>query len=159
MEFTLDKEFIISHPFGKSITPNLLLDQFSYFNEWEERYRYIILLGNELPRLPDHIKDQQPSWIGCSNRMWFGHQLQKGNKLHFYGDSDARIMRGLIAILLTCIENQSPKDLCTKDMSVFFTQLRLKDYLTIGRSSSLKILSNKVLEIARNYLDKEAILK
>ncbi|WP_232037525.1 cysteine desulfurase sulfur acceptor subunit CsdE [Candidatus Erwinia haradaeae] len=142
------------HPFGKSITSDFLLDQFSYFTEWEERYRYLILLSNQLPKLPDSIKTNQLSGIGCSNRIWFGHKMQKCNKLHFYGDSDARIIRGLIAILLTLIEGQRPSDLCKKDLFSFFIDLRLEDCLTIGRSASLSILSNKALEIAWQYVEK-----
>ncbi|WP_157992248.1 cysteine desulfurase sulfur acceptor subunit CsdE [Candidatus Erwinia haradaeae] len=142
------------HPFGKSITSDFLLDQFSYFTQWEERYRYIILLGNHLPKLPDSIKTNPLSRVGCSSRIWFGHEMQNCNKLHFYGDSDARIIRGLLAILLTLIEGQRPSDLCNKNLFSFFLDLRLEDCLTIGRSASLSIISNKALEIARKYLDK-----
>ncbi|WP_157989997.1 cysteine desulfurase sulfur acceptor subunit CsdE [Candidatus Erwinia haradaeae] len=146
--------FTTIHPFGTMITANLLLEKFSQCQCWEERYRCLILLGQKLPALHDALKNNESELMGCENKVWLGYQRYKNNKLHFYGDSESRIVRGLLAVLLTTIEGKHPRELYGKDLLTLFFRLGLKENLSAGRTTGLYLLSDKVLQIAKNALHK-----
>lgn len=74
----------------------------------EDKYRQLILLGKQLPALSDELKLQAKEIAGCENRVWLGFSVS-GEKLHFFGDSEGRIVRGLLAVLLTAIEGKAPQ--------------------------------------------------
>lgn len=73
--------------------------------QWEDKYRQLILLGKQLPTLSDDLKAQAKEIAGCENRVWLGFSVS-GEKLHFFGDSEGRIVRGLLAVLLTAVEKR-----------------------------------------------------
>lgn len=98
-----------THPFGHHITVADLLARFDTCRAWEDRYRQLILLAKALPTLPDALKTEDISLSGCENRVWLGYQRQEDGRLHFYGDSDGRIVRGLLAVLLTAVEEKRQK--------------------------------------------------
>ncbi|CAO97785.1 cysteine desulfurase sulfur acceptor subunit CsdE [Erwinia tasmaniensis] len=144
---------LAAHPFGEQITADSLLAQFSHFRQWEERYRQLILLGKRLPALPDELKSEATELQGCENRVWLGHQLLENGGLHFYGDSEGRIVRGLLAVLLTAVEGKTPQELSQQDPLSLFAQLGLKDQLSASRSAGLQALSDAVLRAANQHLD------
>ncbi|KUR09157.1 cysteine desulfurase sulfur acceptor subunit CsdE [Enterobacter roggenkampii] len=97
---------LAGHPFGTVITEDTLKQTFAPLSQWEDKYRQLILLGKQLPTLSDDLKAQAKEIAGCENRVWLGVSVS-GEKLHFFGDSEGRIVRGLLAVLLTAVEGKS----------------------------------------------------
>lgn len=141
--------FLAPHPFGDRITAESLKQQFSAFTQWEERYRQLILLGKQLPALPDELKTADIELSGCENRVWLGHQQLEDGTLHFYGDSEGRIVRGLLAVLLTAVEGQTPASLTDSDPLALFDALGLRSQLSASRSAGLNALAGAVSAAAR----------
>ncbi len=98
---------MIPHPFGATITEDTLGHTFAALKQWEEKYRQLILLGKQLPAMSEEEKAQAQEIPGCENRVWLGYQVRDNGTLHFFGDSEGRIVRGLLAVLLTAIEGKS----------------------------------------------------
>jgi len=136
---------IASHPFGTLITPDTLRAQFSHFRQWEERYRQLILLGKQLPALPDELRSADIELTGCENRVWLGHQLMADGRLHFFGESEGRIVRGLLAVLLTAVEGKTAAQLQQDDPLALFEQLGLKEQLSASRSAGLQAMADAVM--------------
>lgn len=145
----ISTDLIAPHPFGTQITVDSLTEQFSAFRQWEDRYRQLILSGKQLPPLPEGLKTRSIELSGCENRVWLGHQRLADGRLHFYGDSEGRIVRGLLAILLTAVEGKTPEALLNHDPLLLFSQLGLKDQLSTSRSAGLQALADAVLRAAR----------
>lgn len=141
---------IAPHPFGTQITPALLLEQFAAFRQWEDRYRQLILLGKQLPALAEALKTPDNELSGCENRVWLGHQHLPDGRLHFFGDSEGRIVRGLLAILLTAIEGKTPDELLHSDPLQLFNQLGLQEQLSTSRSAGLQALAQAVIDAANH---------
>lgn len=136
------------HPFGNTITAEELVQKFSACKQWEDRYRQLILLGKQLPALPDELKTSKIELSGCENRVWLGHQIRPDGSLHFYGDSEGRIVRGLLAVLLTAVEGQHANALRRGDPLALFDSLGLRDQLSASRSAGLTALAMAVFEAA-----------
>ncbi|ATY89812.1 putative Fe-S metabolism associated protein [Pectobacterium atrosepticum SCRI1043] len=137
-----------THPFGHHITVADLLARFDTCRAWEDRYRQLILLAKSLPALPDALKTEDISLSGCENRVWLGYQRQEDGRLHFYGDSDGRIVRGLLAVLLTAAEGKTPEALLQQDPLALFDTLGLRAQLSASRSSGLAALAARIKNIA-----------
>ncbi|WP_286783942.1 cysteine desulfurase sulfur acceptor subunit CsdE [Leclercia sp. UBA1284] len=139
---------LAGHPFGTVITEETLKETFAPLNQWEDKYRQLILLGKHLPALSDELKAQAREIPGCENRVWLG-VTRVGDKLHFMGDSEGRIVRGLLAVLLTAVEGKSAAQLLARDPLTLFDELGLRAQLSASRSQGLNALSEAVLEAAR----------
>ncbi|MBA5237781.1 cysteine desulfurase sulfur acceptor subunit CsdE [Pectobacterium aroidearum] len=137
-----------THPFGHHITVADLLARFDTCRAWEDRYRQLILLAKALPTLPDALKTEDISLSGCENRVWLGYQRQEDGRLHFYGDSDGRIVRGLLAVLLTAVEGKTPETILQHDPLALFDMLGLRTQLSASRSSGLAALAARIRDIA-----------
>ncbi|KHN51258.1 cysteine desulfurase sulfur acceptor subunit CsdE [Pectobacterium fontis] len=144
-----------AHPFGHSITVADLLVRFDTCRAWEDRYRQLILLAKALPALPEILKTEGISLSGCENRVWLGYQRQEDGRLHFYGDSDGRIVRGLLAVLLTAAEGKTPETLLQHDPLALFDMLGLRVQLSASRSSGLAALAARIKEIAEQEAAKK----
>lgn len=138
-----------SHPFGTRITEEALRQTFTPLSQWEDKYRQLILLGKQLPALPDDLKAQAKEIAGCENRVWLGYAVDDDNKLHFFGDSEGRIVRGMLAVLLTAIEGKGADELLASDPLALFDELGLRGQLSASRSQGLNALSEAVLAAAR----------
>ena len=138
-----------SHPFGTRITEEVLRQTFAPLTQWEDKYRQLILLGKQLPALPDDLKARAKEIAGCENRVWLGYFIDAEGKLHFYGDSEGRIVRGMLAVLLTAIEGKNAGELLARDPLTLFDELGLRDQLSASRSQGLNALSEAVLTAAR----------
>jgi cysteine desulfuration protein SufE len=136
--------FLAGHPFGTSITADNLRATFAPLQQWEDKYRQLILLGKQLPALPADLKCENIEIAGCENRVWLGHNLQENGTLHFYGDSEGRIVRGLLAVLLTAIEGKTAAQLRNEDPLALFDDLGLRNQLSASRSSGLAALAQAV---------------
>lgn len=143
---------LAGHPFGTTVTPDTLRHCFAPLHQWEEKYRQIILLGKQLPALSDELKAQAREIPGCENRVWLGYTVTSTGAMHFFGDSEGRIVRGLLAILLTAIEGRSANELATADPLALFDELGLRGQLSASRTQGLAALSEAVSEAARQTL-------
>ncbi|QBH95622.1 cysteine desulfurase sulfur acceptor subunit CsdE [Limnobaculum zhutongyuii] len=140
------------HPFGTDIGTEQLLNLFSDKKQWEDRYRQLIQLSKLLPPLPEALKQQQLELKGCENRVWLGHQLNEDGTLHFYGDSEGRIVKGILAILLAQIEGQTPQSIVKLDLMQLFDRLGIHQQLSASRSQGLDSLVNTIEKIALLYI-------
>ena len=141
--------FLAGHPFGTSITADSLRATFVPLQQWEDKYRQLILLGKQLPALPADLKNDEIEIAGCENRVWLGHNLQANGTLHFFGDSEGRIVRGLLAVLLTAIEGKTAAQLRNEDPLALFDDLGLRNQLSASRSSGLASLAQAVRVVAQ----------
>jgi len=139
------------HPFGDLITAASLTEKFTQFHQWEDRYRQLIQLSRQLPALSEALKTADIELSGCENRVWLSSQLLNNGTLHFYGDSEGRIVRGLLAVLLTAVEGKTPADLLRQDPLALFDTLGLRAQLSASRSSGLQALADAVQRAARQH--------
>ncbi|WP_226571438.1 cysteine desulfurase sulfur acceptor subunit CsdE [Mangrovibacter yixingensis] len=136
------------HPFGTLITPESLQNEFTHLTTWEEKYRQLILLGKKLPPLPGAEREQAHEISGCENRLWLGWEQAENGQFHFFGDSEGRIVRGLLAILLTSIEGKTRTQLQTTSPLELFETLGLRAQLSASRNQGLNALEAAVREAA-----------
>ncbi|SMG40609.1 cysteine desulfurase sulfur acceptor subunit CsdE [Cedecea sp. NFIX57] len=137
------------HPFGTEINTEMLRTTFGAQRQWEEKYRQLILLGKKLPALPEALKTERIEISGCENRVWLGHECLPDGTLHFYGDSEGRIVRGLLAVLLTAVEGKTAQQLLDNDPLSLFDDLGLRHQLSASRSSGLTALAAAVQQAAQ----------
>jgi cysteine desulfuration protein SufE len=113
-----------------------LKDEFEFLGDWEERYRYVIELGRELAPLTDAERSEANKVRGCASQVWLVTEPGDGT-LGFRGDSDAHIVRGLIAILLRLYSGRAPAEILAFDAKAAFEQLGLSGALSAQRSNGL----------------------
>ena len=112
-----------------------IIDEFSMFDDWEERYQFMIDLGKSLPLIKDEFKTDDNIIKGCQSKVWLkGDNID--NKIVFTADSDAILTKGIIAILIRTFSNQKPKDILEADMK-FIDQIGLKEHLSATRANGL----------------------
>lgn len=140
---------IAPHPFGHTITQKQLIEQFSELSLWEDRYRQLILLSRQLPTLAEEHKQQHIEIKGCENKVWISYQVQENGTLHFYGDSEGRIVKGLLAILLTIAEGLTPQQILDSDFLLFYQQLGIYQGLSASRGNGLQALIDRIKQIAQ----------
>ncbi|WP_440481351.1 cysteine desulfurase sulfur acceptor subunit CsdE [Serratia marcescens] len=139
------------HPFGREVTAEALIATFSTLKQWEDRYRQLIMLAKRLPPLPEALRSEEMALSGCENRVWLGHQLLEDGTLHFYGDSEGRIVRGLLAVLLTEVEGKTPQQIAALDPLALFDRLALRAQMSATRAGGLSALAAAVKAIAARY--------
>jgi cysteine desulfuration protein SufE len=121
---------------------------FDLIDDWEERYRYVIELGRDLPDFPEHLRTDANKVRGCVSQVWLATDIDGGPDrrpmLHFQGDSDALIVRGLIAILLSMFKGRTPAEIRDTDPEAIFRQLELREHLTPQRSNGLTAMIRRI---------------
>jgi cysteine desulfuration protein SufE len=126
-----------------------LVDNFELLDDWSERYRYIIELGRRLPPMDDALKTAESKVDGCMSQVWLvGRREADTGALQFVADSDAHIVRGLIAILLVLFSGKSAEEILAIDPAVMFTRLGLDTHLSPGRSNGLMSMVRRVKTLA-----------
>ncbi len=110
-------------------------DEFSMFEEWDERYQYVIDLGKTLPLIDEGYKTEENIIKGCQSKVWLHGEQQEG-KIVFTADSDAILTKGIIAILIRVFSNQSPADILEAD-TAFIDEIGLKEHLSPTRANGL----------------------
>ena len=113
---------------------------FAMLDDWEDRYRYLIELGRELPPLPDALRTDANKVRGCASQVWLSSDMKReaagdAPTLHFQGDSDAHIVRGLIAVLFALFNDRAPGEILKGDARALFAELGLSEHLTPQRSN------------------------
>lgn len=130
-----------------------LIDDFSYLDDWEDRYKYVIELGKGLAPLTDAEHSANTKVQGCVSQVWLVCESDdNGAHLSFRGDSDALIVKGLIAILLAMYSGQSPDAILAVDAKSIFEQLGLDEHLSPQRSNGLHAMVSRVREDAARQL-------
>ena len=123
-------------------------DDFAFLDEWEDKYRYVIELGKALPEMPEAVKTDANKVRGCVSQVWLETKVDDG-KLHFEGDSDAMIVRGLVAILLAIYQDRTPQEILNTDARQIFEELGLKDHLTPQRSNGFASMVERIQSDAK----------
>ena len=112
-----------------------IVDEFSMFDDWMQRYEYIIELGKNLPLIKEESKIEQNLIKGCQSKVWLQGE-QNDDKIVFTADSDAILTKGIIAILIRVFSNQTPKDIIDADMN-FIDEIGLKEHLSPTSANGL----------------------
>lgn len=113
-------------------------DDLAFLDDWDDRYRYLIDLGRTLPALPAEAYSDANKVQGCASQVWLLMQrTSDGSTLDIRGDSDALIVKGLVALVIAMFNGQSLKDIRETDAQAFFAEIGLKDHLTAQRSNGL----------------------
>ncbi len=133
-----------------------ITDNFAILDDWDDRYRYLIELGRELPPLPAEAHNDANKVQGCASQVWLDTSVRRngadGPVLTFEGDSDAHIVRGLIAILLATYSGRPAKDILATDAVKLFEGLGLKEHLTPQRSNGFRSMVERIRSDARSAL-------
>ena len=112
-----------------------IIDEFSMFDDWEERYQFMIDLGKSLPLIKDEFKTDDNTIKGCQSKVWLKGEQNDG-KIIFTADSDAILTKGIIAILIRTFSNQKPEDILQANTD-FIDEIGLKEHLSATRANGL----------------------
>lgn len=112
-----------------------IVESFSLFDSWDEKYEYIIELGKKLPPLPEQYREEIFKVKGCQSTVWLGAEYI-GGRVVFYGDSDAVIVKGLISLLMQVLSNQTPQDIIEARLG-FLQEIGMMNHLAQTRSNGL----------------------
>jgi cysteine desulfuration protein SufE len=128
------------------ITIDTIRDDFAFLDEWEERYRYIIELGEALPPFPDEARDAAHKVQGCVSQVWLVTDKGAGPDpvVRFQGDSDAHIVRGLVAIMLALFSGKRASEIVTTDAEALMRSLGLDEHLTPQRANGLRSMVKRM---------------
>lgn len=130
-------------------------EDFALLDDWEDRYRYVIELGQELAPYPDALRDDAHKVPGCVSQVWLATTFgdRPDHQLSFQGDSDAHIVRGLVAILLALYSGRSAGEILDIDAEGTFRQLGLDEHLTPQRSNGLRSMVKRIRRDAQLAVD------
>lgn len=126
-----------------------IVDEFAMFDDWMDKYGYLIELGNDLGELDANDKNDQNIIKGCQSRVWLAADLVDG-KINFRGESDAVIVKGLVALLLRVVTGRTPKELLENELH-FIDDLGLKQHLSPTRSNGLLAMVKQIRLYAVAY--------
>ena len=112
-----------------------IIQEFEVFDDWMEKYEYIIDLGKDLPKIDDNNKTEDRLIEGCQSRVWLDSHFNDG-KMHFTADSDAIITKGIIGLLIRVLDGEEPKDIATADL-FFISKIGLQEHLSPTRANGL----------------------
>lgn len=139
-------------PFGTKIKSTDITDTLCFFDDWEDRYRYIIDLGKELTTLPTSCRTDENLIVGCQSQVWLVCKYDKTNNLLFMAvDSEAQIVKGLAGIVLSAFNTKTPKEITDFNIDAFFTDIDLFSHLSSMRGNGLRAMVNKILYLAKIY--------
>ena len=136
------------------MTIDTIRADFALLDEWEDRYRYVIELGRGLPPFPEALRSEENKVRGCVSQVWLASAV-KGNGsgaapiLEFQGDSDAHIVRGLVAVLFALVQGRTPEEVLRADAHALFAELGLKEHLTPQRSNGFFSMVQRIRADAR----------
>ncbi|MGF1719876.1 cysteine desulfurase sulfur acceptor subunit CsdE [Vibrio kyushuensis] len=138
-------DFPIS-PFGHDITTEEIVSTMQNFKGWEDRYRQVIQWGKKLPKMPDEFKTDSVTVAGCESKVWLVSKSVDG-VWSFCADSDARIVRGLIALVLAAFDGKTTEQIQAFDVDSYFESLGLIAHLSASRGNGLKAIVEKIKSV------------
>ena len=140
-------------PSGASLTIDKIRSDFEVLDDWEDRYRYIIDLGRVLPPLPAELHNEITRVRGCASQVWLHTHLGKGadgeTVMRFIGDSDALIVKGLVAFVLAIYDGHTPAEILSRDARAILASLGLQANLSQQRSNGLNAMIDRIEAEAR----------
>jgi cysteine desulfuration protein SufE len=139
-----------------TMTIDEIRDNFALLEDWDDRYRYVIELGRTLDPMPEAEHSAANKVQGCASQVWLSKQIARNASteplLNYLGDSDAHIVRGLIAILLTLYSGRTPQQILATDAIAVFDEFGFRDHLTPQRSNGLRAMVERIRSDARQAL-------
>ena len=135
--------------FGTDVTSDDILETLAFFDSWEDRYKYIIDLGRELPPLEDQHRTDENIVRGCQSQVWLTSR-EEGGKLYFDADSDAFIVKGLLAVVLAAYNGKTPRDILDLDIEDYFARLNLLKHLSVTRGNGLRAMVKRIRDTAES---------
>ena len=146
----LSKLLTIEH----QMTLEKIISDFEFIEEWEDRYRYVIDLGDQLEPYPEELKTPETKVQGCVSQVWLTSELKnEENKIILSGDSDAHIVRGLMAIVFTIFSGKSPEEILKIDVQSIFKTLGLNEHISPQRSNGLNAMVKRIQSDAQHALN------
>ncbi len=130
-----------------------IVDEFSMFDDWMQRYEYIIELGKNLPLIDDSLKTEENTIKGCQSKVWLAAHEDNGI-VKFTADSDAILTKGIIAILIRVFSDQSPSDILAADTN-FIDEIGLKEHLSPTRANGLVSMIKQIKMYALAFQSRE----
>jgi cysteine desulfuration protein SufE len=128
-----------------------IVDEFSLFNDWMGRYEYLIELGDDIPQLPDDHKTDENYVHGCQSDVWIRADFDDEDRvLHFQGDSNAKITKGLAALVIRVVDQQPPGAVADADFE-FLDEIGLQEHLSSQRNNGLRAMIEEMRERARTH--------
>ena len=146
-------------PYMRGMDINAIIDDFELLDSWDDRYRYVIELGRKLPAFPEDARTEANKVQGCASQVWLVSErpTNEGDaRLVFRGDSDAHIVRGLIAILLALYSGRTASEIAKTDPGAVFERIGLREHLTPQRSNGLRSMVERIRADARATLSLQA---
>ncbi|MEX1216636.1 SufE family protein [Saccharospirillum sp.] len=137
----------MSTEFGTEVTSDDIIETLSFFDSWEDRYRYIIDLGKDLPAMDDALKTDEHIVRGCQSQVWLVDDID-GERIRFQAESDAHIVRGLLAIVLAAYNGKTRQQILGFDTEAYFSQLDLVKHLSPTRGNGLRAMVARIKDIA-----------
>ena len=133
-----------------------IIENFAVLDDWDDRYRYVIELGRMLTPLPEAVRTDANKVQGCASQVWLDTRIEAdgaaGPALSFVGDSDAHIVRGLIAILFALYSGKPAREILDTDAVALFEKLALREHLTPQRSNGFRSMVERIRADARAAL-------
>jgi len=131
-----------------------IIDNFEFLEDWEDRYKYLIELGNQLEPLPEAEHNDRNKVQGCVSQVWVITRIEDGDRpvLRILGDSDAHIVRGLVAIALAIFSGKTANDILLTDETALFDRIGLSEHITPQRSNGLRALVARIKSDAQMAL-------
>ena len=131
-------------------------ENFELLEDWDDRYRYVIELGRTLDPMPEAEHSAANKVQGCASQVWLSKRIERSDAgealLRYRGDSDAHIVRGLIAILLTLFSGHTPQQILATDAIAIFNEFGFREHLTPQRSNGLRAMVERIRTDAREAL-------
>jgi cysteine desulfuration protein SufE len=139
---------------ARPMTLDAIRSDFALLDDWEDRYRYVIELGRGLAPLPDALRTDANKVRGCASQVWLASTARPPRPgaapaLAFQGDSDAHIVRGLIAILFALYQDRTPEEILATDARAMFAELGLQEHITPQRSNGFFSMVERIRSDAR----------
>jgi cysteine desulfuration protein SufE len=138
------------------MTIDEIRDNFALLDDWDDRYRYVIELGRTLTPMPEGEHSSENKVQGCASQVWLSKRVDRNGGdepvLNYLGDSDAHIVRGLIAILLTLYSGHTPREILSADATAIFDEFGFREHLTPQRSNGLRSMIERIRKDAREAL-------
>jgi cysteine desulfuration protein SufE len=138
-----------ANPFGDSITADDIIENLGFFDSWEDRYRYIIDLGRELPDFAEELRSDERLVRGCQSQVWID-VAESDRHLQLSADSDAFIVKGLLAVVLAAYNNKTPAEILDFDMEAYFEELGLMRHLSATRGNGLRAMVGRIRDEANS---------
>ncbi len=127
-----------------------VMETFEFLDDWEDKYKYIIDLGRKLPAMDEDYLTDENRVHGCTSRVWLLHNFEDG-KVNFQGESDAHIVRGLVALILMIYSDKTPSEIADTDARAILNELGLEKHLSPMRTNGLFSMVEKVKKISAAY--------